>query len=195
MREIGHEMSEEWFIANGTGTSPKQVFGKLLPTIGNPVTVEEATERKRNIYFEMIKGNMQMLPGVRNLIEDLNRKGFKQAVASGATRPEVDAVIQEFGIGHFFGAVIASEDVTHGKPHPEPFLTAASRIGVDPVNCVVMEDGEFGVRSAKSSGMKTIAVLNTQTRDDLAAADVIVESLEEIDVECVMRLISQPEFV
>lgn len=192
LRELNYNLTEEEFIARCTGASPKDFFTKLLPSIGSPMSVEEAVIRKTNLYFRQIKGRMQMLPGVRALIKNLHDNNVKEAIASGATRIEVDTILDEFRISNYFGATVASEDVSVGKPDPEPFLTAASRLGVNPENCIVIEDGEFGVRAAKNGGMKVIAVTNTQAVEKLAAADIIVDSLEKVDVEVVRNLVSEP---
>ncbi|MHB9036527.1 MAG: HAD family hydrolase [Armatimonadota bacterium] len=188
LKEFGSDMSEEYMVERCVGTPPSEVFADLLPEIGNPITIEEAVERKRRSYFDLINGKMEMLPGVRSLIDGLYDLGIRQAIASGASVIEVKAILKEFGISDRFGAVVACEDVSRGKPDPEPFLTAASRLGIDPANCLVIEDGEYGTRAAKTCGMRVVAVTNTQTRDDLAAADVIVDSLEEICASTVLDL-------
>jgi len=189
LKQIGFEMTWEYFVARCTGTPPNEVFAEILPTIGNPVSIEKAIERKREIYFELAGGNMEMLPGVKALMEDLRSAGFVQAVASGATRVEIDTILAEFGIAGHMAAVVACEDVACGKPDPEPFITAAALAGVEPARCVVIEDGEYGVRGARSCGMKALAVTNTQTREELAAADLIVGSLEEIDAARLLALL------
>ncbi|MCL5104791.1 MAG: HAD family phosphatase [Armatimonadetes bacterium] len=193
LRELGSDMTQEYLIARCVGAPPNEVFADILPTIGNPITIEEAVERKRELYFDLIRGRMRMLPGVRSLIDDLSRNCVKQAVASGATRVEVEAILNEFGISDFFGAVVTCDDVSRGKPDPEQFLMAASLLGADPQDCAVIEDGEFGVRAAKTCGMRAIAVTNTQAREGLAAADIIVDSLEEVDAARVLELLRQPE--
>lgn len=188
LREFGQDMTEEYLVERCVGTPPAEVFADILPEIGNPISIAEAVRRKRVYYFDFIRGKMTMLPGVLDLIKDLHKCGIKQAIASGATRIEVEAIINEFGIMDYLGKVVACEDVSRGKPNPEPFLAAASGLGVDPECCVVIEDGEYGVRAAKTCAMKAIAVLNTQTRDELAAADIIVDSLEEVDAARVREL-------
>ena len=190
LRELGLDMTEEYFIARCTGAPPTEVFADILPTIGNPISIEQAIERKRQIYFEIIRGKMKMLPGVRQLIEGLSKLEVPQAIASGATRPEVEVILHEFGVAEHFGAIVACEDVSHGKPDPEPFVTAAARLCVDPEDCLVIEDGEYGVRAARTSGMQTIAVTNTQSRQNLADADLIVDSLEEVSAEQIVKMLS-----
>lgn len=190
LREFGHDMTEDYFISHCTGTPPTEVFAAILPQIRTSITVEEAVERKRRIYFELTKGKMEMLPGTRTLIESLHDAGLRQAVASGATRIEVDTILAEFGITQYFGAVVACEDVSHGKPDPEPFLTAARLLRADPRCCIVIEDGEYGVRAAKTCGMKAVAVTNTQTRQTLAAADLVVDTLEELTPDRISLLVT-----
>lgn len=195
MKQFGYEVSEEYFLAKCVGATPVAVFTDILPAIGSPISVEEAVERKRSIYFELIRGKMEMLPGVRRLIEDFSRAGIKQAIASGATRIEVETILQEFGISELFDAVVACEDVVNSKPDPEPFLTAANRLGAHPAGCLVIEDGDYGVRAAKMCGIKVVGVTNTQSRRELAAADVIVDSLEEVSAAWALDLLSEPELV
>lgn len=190
MKELGHEVTRDYFLEVAVGASPYQVFSDCLPRIGNPVTVNEAARRKTELYFQLIKGKMVMLPGCRELIIDLNKRGFRQAIASGGTRIEVDRIMEEFGISKYFGATIACEDVTKGKPDPEPWLAATGRLGVEPENCVIVEDGEFGIRGAKAAGMKAIGIVSGVPREQLAAADLIVESLKEVDAERVMSLLA-----
>ncbi|MCX6345062.1 MAG: HAD family phosphatase [Armatimonadetes bacterium] len=190
LKELGCEVNDEYLLAATVGTPPAEFFAAILPTIENPISMDEILDRKRESYLRLIKGKMQSPPGAIELMNDLQRNGFKQAVASGTTRIEVDTILAGCGVRDFFDEIVSCEDVSKGKPDPEAFLKAAALIGVDPARCVVLEDGEFGVRGAKAAGMKTIAVLNTQTRERLAAADIIVESLSEIDAQRVLKLLS-----
>jgi HAD superfamily hydrolase (TIGR01509 family) len=190
LKELGCEVTDEYLLTTTVGVPPSEFFAAILPTIGNPIPIDEILERKRESYLRLIKGKTKSPPGVIELLNDLQRNGFKQAVASGTTRIEVDAILDGCGVRHFFDEIVSCEDVSKGKPSPEPFLKAASLIGIEPARCVVIEDGEFGVSAAKAAGMKVIAVLNTQTREHLAGADILVESLSEINAQCVMELLN-----
>ena len=188
LKYLDCEVTDEYLLATTVGTPPAEFFAAILPIIETSISMDEILDRKRESYLRLIKGQTQSPPGVVELMQDLKANGFKQAVASGTTRIEVDTIIAGCGVAHFFDEIVSCEDVSKGKPDPEPFLKAASLIGVEPRRCVVVEDGEFGVRAAKAAGMKVIAVLNTQTREHLAAADIIVESLAEIDAARVIEL-------
>lgn len=189
LKDFNYVMTDEWFTENCTGTAPKEVFRKILPLINNPMSIEEAADKKRDIYFDIIKGKMQILPGVRSIVNTAQNHGIKQAIASGATKKEVVTVLDEFSIKNAFDAIVASEDVTYCKPNPEPFAKAACLIGMPTNNCVVIEDGEYGITAAHEAGCKVIAVTNTQTKEKLKKADLIVDSLEQISLNDIIKLI------
>ena len=88
----------------------------------------------------------------------------------------------------YFSLIISGKDVTEGKPSPQGFLLAAKKLGITPQNCVVIEDAVAGVRAAKRGGMYCIAVTNTCPREDLAEADIVVNSLGEITVKTIEEL-------
>ena len=92
------------------------------------------------------------------------------------------------GIADLFQTVVSGQDVTRGKPDPEGYLLAAERLGIRPENCVVIEDSTAGVSSAKRAGMLCVAITNTRSRSKLARADLIINSLEEVDVDDLKRL-------
>jgi beta-phosphoglucomutase len=113
------------------------------------------------------------LPGAAEWVERLHREGWQQAIASSAPRANVDAVLDALGLRRWFQATVSAEDVTAGKPDPQVFLIAASRVGVEPGSCVVVEDAEAGIEAARRAGMKSIAVgrnaaaLNASLRIDI----------------------------
>jgi beta-phosphoglucomutase-like phosphatase (HAD superfamily) len=96
------------------------------------------------------------------------------------------------GIKKYFTLFINGNDVKEGKPSPQGFLLGAERLGVEPRNCVVMEDAVVGVRAAKRAGMYCVGVTNTCPREDISEADVVVDSLEEITVKTIEELLSSP---
>lgn len=77
---------------------------------------------------------------------------------------------------------VTVDDVVHGKPHPEPFLTAAARLGVDPAHCLVVEDAPAGIAAARAAGCAVLALTGT-TADDELAADLVVDGLDAVRLE------------
>jgi len=88
------------------------------------------------------------------------------------------------------GTIVAAEDVSHGKPDPEVFLTAAKQIGIDPIHCVVFEDAFVGIEAAHRGGMKVVAVATTNRIETLKTADLAVHRLDEPSVDQVAALVA-----
>lgn len=125
--------------------------------------LEGLTDEKENEYHLLI-------PSVRGLPEIIAEARrfhgiIPMAVVSGGLGTVVRESLRVAGIIDLFETIIGSEDVTHGKPHPEPFLLGASRLGIAPENCVVFEDGVNGFRSGYDAGMKIVDITRwiTQT--------------------------------
>jgi beta-phosphoglucomutase len=128
------------------------------------------------------------LPGVREWLTRARRR-----VASGYRQlgPRLNAltIIDALGLAGIFDAVIAAEDVVHGKPDPEVFLTAAARLGVDPPRCVVVEDAPTGIEAGRRGGMRTLGVLTTHPHLD---ADRVAATLAELELDAFDRLLEVP---
>ena len=118
----------------------------------------DLADRKELLYREAAGQGVALLPGVRALLEDLDRAGFRQAIGSSALRDNLELILRLTGVEQFFPAVIAMEDTQRGKPDPQVFQFAAQRLGVPPERCVVLEDAVAGVQAARAGGMKCIAV-------------------------------------
>lgn len=110
-------------------------------------------------------------PGVIALLDRLDRLGIPAAVATGSQRSVAEAFLRHHELHHRFAAIVAHEDVTRGKPHPEPFLAAARALGVAPTDCLVIEDSLNGLRAAAAAGIPSIFV------PDLIPADGEIEAM------------------
>ena len=105
---------------------------------------------------ELFRGEVRVLPGVRELLAALAEQEVPVALVSSSYRVLVDAVLAH-GIGGF-GVTVAGDEVREGKPHPEPYLTACRRLQVDPARCVVLEDSLAGVTSGEAAGCAVVGV-------------------------------------
>lgn len=142
--------------------------------------------RRKAGLFEAMLAEIPLFPGVRELLSSLARE-VPMAIASGALRAEIESILSSAGIRGLFRAVVGADDVTQGKPHPEPYLTAMDRIaasagapGLKPGECVVVEDSPPGIAAALAAGMKVVAVSNSYPPPALAAAHRVVESLATV---------------
>jgi beta-phosphoglucomutase family hydrolase len=171
-------------------------FGQRHDTIirfalGDGLSTEEfdaVTEKKQREYRRIVAENIKALPGAIELIRSLNKNNIKTAIASSAPIENVDVIIKGLKIEDCFQAIASGMEVDEGKPSPQIFLLAAKKLGVDPGNCVVLEDAIAGVAAAKTAGMKCIAVTNSHPVDRLEKADVIVDSLEKIGIKELVKI-------
>lgn len=131
----------------------------------------------------LVRERGRPLPGVRRTLERFASRGVPMAVASSSPGRLIRIVLDQLGIAGYFAAAVSAEGESHGKPHPAVFLTAASKLGVEPPSCLVIEDSVNGVIAAKAARMKCLAVPDPRQRDDprLVLADEVVASLEELD--------------
>jgi len=133
------------------------------------------------LYVEKARELVYVYPGVRDIIAGVKRKGCKIAVASAADLIKVRTNLACIGIDEsVFNGFVTGSDVTHKKPDPEIFLMAAAHIGVDPENCLVLEDAKSGIAAAKSAGMSCIGITTAFTHDELCdtEADYVVDDIQ-----------------
>ena len=136
---------------------------------------------KSALQIERLDGNVTAMPGLFELIDALDSRGMKRAVASSGVRPYVEAVLGAIGVARRFEVVVTGDDVARGKPAPDVFLRAAERLGVRPPACLALEDAPNGIAATKAAGMRCVAVPNAFTRTlNLSAADVILPSLHAV---------------
>lgn len=119
-------------------------------------------------------------PGALEAVETARSEGMRIAIASSSSRKLIDAVVKRLGLTNSVDALLTADDDTNGKPAPDVYLRAAAELGVDPRECLAIEDSPVGVRSAKAAHMACIALL-THSIDptDLADADLTILSLRE----------------
>ena len=128
-------------------------------------------------------------PGVLDLIEAaLASENVKPAIATSGGREMSEAILESAGVPYERMAYISGSDVQKKKPDPEIFLKAAKRLGIEPARCVVIEDAPGGVEAAKRAGARCIAVTNSVEANELAAADVVCDSLTQIDLNLIQSL-------
>jgi beta-phosphoglucomutase family hydrolase len=144
---------------------------------------------KEATYRRLARHHQQAHPGAVAMLQQLQKRDYKIALASSAPPENIRFVLDDLGIGSYFQATVSGRDVTRGKPDPQVFLTAAQKLGVSPDRSVVIEDAVAGVAAAKRAGMACIAVTNTNSRESLHEADLIVDSLEQVTVADIDKLI------
>ena len=167
----------------GFGMKNEWIIPKMLKWAQDPSEVHRLSRRKEALYREITaKAGIELLPGVKALLENLKNNGVRTAVGSSTQRENIDLIISLTGIGDFFSAFVTAEDVHLGKPHPEVFLKAAEKLSLPTHRAVVIEDAHVGIEAARAGGIKVLAVATTHPRSTLLDADKVVASLTEVSV-------------
>ncbi|MCK4959595.1 MAG: HAD family phosphatase [Planctomycetes bacterium] len=151
---------------------------------------EAATVRQEKILTIIKNEPLQPLDGVLELMAAaLQRQDFRLAIATSGTREKSEIILKSVRVPYDKMAYITGSEIANKKPDPELFLTAAAKAGVSAADCLVIEDAPDGIAAAKSAGCKCIAVTNSTTAERLTQADLIIESLTQIDIDKIAAMI------
>ena len=162
----------------GFGKKNQEIIPNLLRWSNDPEEIRKLGERKEELYRELVREQgVAVLPGARELLEALKNASIPRSVGSSTPRSNLDSIFAATGLDRLFDAVVCGDDVANGKPAPDVFLLAAKRLGLDPADCLVIEDAHVGIEAAHRAGMKVLAVATTNSLDELGSADSAVPSL------------------
>ncbi len=165
------------------GTGENSYISGIGRANGFEVEIERDKARTYQIYGEITHGKLKPLPGTASFIQQCKLNGLKLAVASSADRIKIEINLREIGIpADTFDAIVSGEDVERKKPFPDIYLLAAQKLGMQPEDCLVVEDAVSGVKAAKAAGAKCLALTTSFSAEKLTEADVIRASLE-MDLE------------
>jgi HAD superfamily hydrolase (TIGR01509 family) len=147
-----------------------EIFGRDLPE----AEVVEHGAAKERLYRELMTPVLEesYVAGVREFLRAAHAQAIPLALATNAEPLNVDFVLDHAGLRPLFSAIVDGSQVTHAKPHPEVFLTAAARIGVAPCNCVIFEDSPGGIQAALSAGGRVVGLLTTEKEYPQAALTI-----------------------
>ena len=146
---------EDRFYALG-GRPTRDILATLANEASIEIDLDQASEMKETAFLEQVK----YVKAIDPVIAALRRAHghLPVAVVTGGYRDVCEKILLQIGIREFFDCIVASEDTNRHKPHPDPFLEAARRLGVAPEGCLVWEDSDLGIEAARQAGMSWIDV-------------------------------------
>ena len=156
--------------------------------------IESLVRQKNEAFEQLAKTEGRIIEGVRGFLELLRDNNVRMAICSGSLLTEIELLLDEAGLRHFFEAVVSAEEVKKFKPDPEGFLLALRKLnetGLDPIQpaeCIAIEDSHWGLEAARQAGMHTVAVTNSYDAGQLSSAEKIVDSLSELGIADLQRL-------
>lgn len=177
--ELGHVLAEK-HRAVVVGGPMVRSLSHLIAVTGTRVKLPELSAAVNTRFTELIARGVTLMPGARRLLTELVAHEIPTALVSASHRRIIDAVLPSVGPEHF-AFTLAGDEVARTKPHPDPYLLAAARLGADPARCVVVEDTPTGVASAEAAGCRVIAVPSVAPIAP-APGRTVVRSLEQVSV-------------
>ncbi len=183
-KEKGFEVKESDFKPF-TGMGENRFLGGVAEKYGIPFDTEKDKARTYTIYREISHGHLQPLPGVRQFIEKCREKKLKLAVATSADEVKMRINLRETGLSErLFDVLVNGLEVKNKKPHPEIYLFAAHKLGLDPSHCLVVEDAISGMKAGKAAGCKCLALTSSFPASEFNGADWVVNDLSEAPEAC-----------
>jgi beta-phosphoglucomutase family hydrolase len=186
MSREGSPITHEQFLAT-FGRRNDSILREWLGEKATPELIQRIGDAKEALYRQHVREHgIVPLPGALEWVGLLQRQGWAQAIASAAPRANIETILDVLHASRYFQAIVSADDVHRGKPDPEVFFVAATRLGVAPENCVVVEDAQHGIEAARAAGMKSIGV--SQSGKHLPA-DVVVRSLDLLEANAFDNLL------
>ncbi|RLL65925.1 HAD family phosphatase [Streptomyces sp. Z26] len=184
--ELGHRLEDEWRHVVVGGPMSRSA-GFLIGATSAEITLDELTVLLNAAFVARIERGVELMPGARRLLTELAAHGVPTALVSASHRTVIDRMLRSLGPEHF-AYTVAGDELARTKPHPDPYLTAAARLGADPTRCAVLEDTATGVASGEAAGCRVVAVPSVAPIEP-GPGRTVVRSLEEVDLEFLRSLV------
>src|SRR4051812_170987 len=163
----GLSMSDEDFRRT-FGRTSRDIITNLWPGKFDDEQAKAFDDQKEAAYREILREEFPAMDGASELIQSLHGAGFKLAIGSSGPPANVALVCEMLPSADLFDATVNGSEISRGKPEPDVFLLGATRLGLEPRQCAVVEDAPAGIEAARRAGMTAIAILGTAPREELA---------------------------
>jgi sugar-phosphatase len=146
---------------------------------------QEVTQRIIARALTLVEETRPLLPGVEQALQLCQQQGLKIGLASASPLHMLERVLEMFDLRKYFDVLASAEALPYSKPHPQVYLDAAAKLGIDPLNCVTLEDSFNGMIATKAARMRSIVVPAAEHREDArwALANVILDDLTQLKPE------------
>jgi beta-phosphoglucomutase len=183
--ELGVKASPEDFHPF-VGMGENRYLGGVAENHGVKVDIDKIKARTYEIYEEIVRGQLSALPGSHKFIAECRRRGFRLALATSADTVKMQVNLREIGLPpETFDSIVTGLDVVNKKPFPDIYIKAADMIGLQPQDCLVVEDAASGIKAGKAAGCKCLGVTSSFDARVLAGADWICSSLADVPQEAI----------
>jgi beta-phosphoglucomutase len=193
----GIEISTKDYYTNYLGFSDFDCY-KALVDNGllkiDEQQIDGIIKKKSKIFEKLTRTEGRTIEGVYEFLQMLEDNNVPMAICSGSLLVEIEVMLEESGLRHFFTEIVSAEQVKKGKPHPDGFLLSLKKLNKKchpPIavgECIVIEDSHWGLQAGKAAGMHTVAVTNSYDAEQLSLAEKIVSRLNELTINDLQHL-------
>ena len=182
-REVGVHISDELLVQT-RGLRSSEMVDHWCRTFSFTSESPETLNERYNIrMIEEMRTRVPLMEGAVEALRFFLDKGLLLGLASCSTMDQIEAAMEKHGLTHYFRLMVSASEGMPGKPHPEIYLETADRLGVEPVECLAIEDSFYGVIAAKAARITVLAMPDPEEYDQerFGAADMKIRSLTEIN--------------
>lgn len=183
LKRYGHnlrDLSQE-FIRTMAGKKPAVIAGEMVASLNMKVEPNVFLETKTKLYLALARSSLKEMKGATKSVKRLKEAGYRLAIGTSLDRELVVSILLRLHIQDDFEVIITGDQIKKGKPDPETYATVMELLKLSPQECIVIEDTQTGVQSAKAAGAWCIAVENVDAvKQDTSRADVVVSSLDMV---------------
>jgi len=192
LADFGIKLARQEYFDRYLGFTDTELIEKVFAEKGiqsEPDSIKDLIARKGVVFGHLARRSGHIISGVRETVEMLRQNGLLLAICSGASKADIDVMLEGSGLEEFFSVIISADDVARGKPDPEGYLLTLAKISelfgerVSPADCVVIEDSHWGIEAGAGAGMAVVAVTNSYGPEDLGTADKVVSNLKDLRIE------------
>jgi beta-phosphoglucomutase len=193
----GVEISTKDYYTNYLGFSDFDCYKALIDNGLLKIDerqISDLVKKKSKIFEELTKTEGRTIEGVHEFLQMLEENNVPMVICSGSLLVEIEVMLEESGLRHYFTEIVSAEQVRKGKPHPEGFLLSLKKLNetchppVAANECIVIEDSHWGLQAGKAAGMHTIAVTNSYDAEQLTIAEKIISHLNELTIDDLQQL-------
>jgi HAD superfamily hydrolase (TIGR01509 family) len=176
-----------------TKEEKKSIVGRHVDDYSEPILKKHNLDYgkfrdiQRELYYEILKSTPVFNKTI-DLLKQIHTLGIKVALCTSSSKKSTNSLLISLGIKDLFQEIVTTEDYSSRKPNPEPYIVTATKLGLKPSDCLVVEDSEVGLKAALNAGMKCVIIYNAYTMGhDFRGAVQVVDSADKIDISALIK--------
>ncbi len=144
--------------------------------------VNDLIDYKSKMYLALAKEKMEIFPGVMDFLDVVRKKFEKVALTTSSVKEFQEMIFKKYNLNKFFDVIVTGNEIAKGKPDPESYLLTLKKLSLPGADCIIIEDSDNGIKSAKVAGCRAIGITHSFKKEKLiaAGADIVVDNFQEL---------------